>query len=174
MTQLQLAWLELFIIGGSGLLLMIAGLLITLIQTKRNNSCTAATEGTVIRHGFAGDGRMYPVVEFMANGTRMQTKKRFNGIKTIRVGSLPVPVKADAWEDEKGYLNVKSGPIVNLRKLSESMWPIGSAMIVHYKPENPKINYVDRPVTSRFTSKMFVIMGGASTALGILIFLIQV
>ncbi len=68
MTDLQIAWLELALVGGGGALLLIAGML-------------------------------------------------------IKISGPPLPIKSDAYEDEKCGLHVKTGPAANIRVLTEKLWP---------------------------------------------------
>ena len=49
--------------------------------------------------------------------------------------------------------------MVNIRKLMNEMWPIGDTVKVFYSPDNPKINYVDRPVYNRFMVTTFMVIG---------------
>ena len=47
-------------------------------------------------------------------------------------------MKSEVYEDEKGWLHVKTGAIANLRQFAEQLWPINSKMTVYYNPNNPK------------------------------------
>ncbi|MEG6572795.1 DUF3592 domain-containing protein [[Clostridium] cellulosi] len=170
MTGTQDAWLELFVVSGLGIAMFIIGILIRVFAQKKNKSCTEKTTGKVVKYRFPGEGRMYPVLEFFVNGKCYRAKKRFTGIKTF---SATVPMKGDAWEDEKGWLHVKTGPIINVRKMAESLWPIGSEMNVYYNPKNPKKNYVDRPTDDKLTFILFVIFGLVLTVCGVLMFFLM-
>ena len=173
MSELQIAWLELLLVGGLGLILILVGLGISLAAKKKNAACTAVTNGTVVKHGFYGEGKMAPIVEFSVGGETYQTRKKYNGVKRVSVTGFPNKIKANVWEDEKGWLHVKTGSFANMRQLAENLWPIGSQMTVYYNPQNPKKNYVDRPITNRFVMIMFVIMGMVCAALGILVFFLM-
>lgn len=100
-------------------------------------------------------------------------KKIFCGIKTTQISGVPVPVKSEVYEDEKGWLHVKTGSIANLRQLAEQLWPINSKMTVYYNPNNPKKCYVDRPISKSFTSMMFIIMGIVTILLSVLVFFLM-
>ena len=65
MSKLQIAWLELIIVGGVGVILALAGVISNIIIKRQNQSCTKQTEGIVVQYGFPGDGRMYPIVEYV-------------------------------------------------------------------------------------------------------------
>ena len=93
MTELQIAYLELAIVGGLGALLVIAGIVARALAKRANDSCTARTTGTVLKHRFAGEGRLYPVVQYEVNGKNHQVRKRYNGVKLVRVTGLPVPMQ---------------------------------------------------------------------------------
>ena len=73
-----------------------AGVLIKITATKKNAECTMMTTGVVVKHGFAGDGRFYPVVDFTVNGETYTTRKKFNGIISVRQTGLPIPYNNDA------------------------------------------------------------------------------
>ena len=159
MTEIQIAWLELMTVGGLGVILVLLGVTFNIIVKRQNQLCTKQTDGIVKQYGFPGNGRVYPIVEYFVNGTCYKTKKKFRGIKTTQISGVPVPVKSEVYEDEKGWLHVKTGSIANLRQLAEQLWPINSKMTVYYNPNNPKKCYVDRPISKSFTSMMFIIMG---------------
>lgn len=159
MTEIQIAWLELMTVGGLGVILVLLGVTFNIIVKRQNQLCTKQTDGIVKQYGFPGNGRVYPIVEYFVNGTCYKTKKIFCGIKTTQISGVPVPVKSEVYEDEKGWLHVKTGSIANLRQLAEQLWPINSKMTVYYNPNNPKKCYVDRPISKSFTSMMFIIMG---------------
>lgn len=175
MTEIQIAWLELIMCGGIGVILALSGVIIDIVAKRKNKACTKQVEGIVIRHRFLGEGKMYPIVEYFVDETCYKTRKRFRGVKTLKISGFPaIPMQPNAYEDEKGWLHVKRGSFVNMRNLAEQLWPIGSKMTVYYNPNNPKTSYVERPITKSFTSIMFVIMGIAVVLLSVaLFFLIQ-
>lgn len=174
MSKMQIAWLEWMIVGGIGGALILAGMAIHLVQKRKNQPCTQQTKGRVVKYGFPGDGRMYPIVEYVVDGTCYRTKKEFRGVITKKQSGFPAGVQAKAYEDEKGWLHIQRGGIANLRLLAEGLWPMGSQMTVYYDPNDPKRSYVDRPISGGFVSVMFVIMGTAAVAIGgLTFFLIQ-
>lgn len=174
MSKIQIAWLEWVTVGGIGGVLILAGTVIHLVKKGKNKSCTQQTKGRVVRYGFPGDGRMYPIVEYAVDGTCYRTRKEFRGIITKKQSGFPVGVQAKVYEDEKGWLHIQRGAIADLRLLAETLWPMGSQMTVYYDPNDPKRSYVDRPLSGGFVSMMFVIMGAAAIAIGgLTFFLIQ-
>ena len=46
-------------------------------------------------------------VEYFVNGTCYKAKKKFRGIITTQLSGVPVPMKSEVYEDEKGWLHVK-------------------------------------------------------------------
>lgn len=170
MSDLQIAYLELIMIGGLGIIFVLSGIIFNIVSKRQNKLCTKHTEGIVIQYGFPGDGRMYPIVEYFADGNCYKTRKKFCGTKRIRISGFPVNVQSTAYEDEKGWLHIKTGPVANLRLLAEQLWPINSKMTVYYNPNNPKNCYVDRPISNSFTAIMFILIGIAVIILGILVF----
>ena len=121
MSELQIAWLELITVGGLGVILALSGVIINIVTKRQSKLCTKQTEAVVVQYGFLGQGRMYPIVEYFVDGTCYKTKKKFRGVKIKRVSGFPVPVSSEAYEDEKGWLNVKIGPIANFRQLAEQL-----------------------------------------------------
>lgn len=170
MAELWIAYLELFVVGGLGVLLVVAGIAAQALAKKANDSCIARTEGVVVRHRYAGEGRLYPVVQYEVDGKIYQTRKKYKGVKLMQVTGLPVPMQPEACEDEKGWLHVRLGPMANMRDLAERLWPIGSSIAVYYNPAKPQRSYVDRPVSSSFAFAMLVVAGLATIAMGILVF----
>lgn len=170
MTEIQVAWLGLLTVGGIGVILIFLGVTINIMVKKHNQLCTKQVDGIVKQYGFPGNGRMYPIVEYFVNGTCYKTRKKFNGITTMELSGISISVKSRAYEDEKGWLHIKMGPIANLHKIAEQLWPIGSKMTVYYNPNNPKKCYVDRPISNSFASMMFIIMGIVTILLGVLLF----
>lgn len=169
-TELQIAYLELAIVGGLGALLVIAGITARALTKRANDSCTASTAGTVVGHRYAGEGRLYPIVRYEVGGKSYQTKKKFNGVKLVQVTGLPITMQSEAHEDERGWLHVKLGPMVNVRELAEQLWPINSGATVYYDPAKPQRSYVDRPVSSSFACAMLAIAGLATIIVGVLVF----
>ena len=167
MAQQQIALLELALVGGLGAILFIAGILIKVLTERKNSRCTSKTVGRVIRHSFMGDGRIAPVVEYEAGGARYTCRKRFNGIIKVHSTRLDEP---DAWEDEKGYLHVRTGILSNMRQLAQTLWPVGSEMEVYYDPDDPGTSCVGVPVSNEFLCRVFLIAGAGIVALGILLY----
>lgn len=172
MTDLQIAWLELVLVGGVGVLLLLAGITVKVVQSRKNRRCTEKTTGTVVKHKFYGKGNMCPVIEYSVNGKEYRARKKFKGIKTVKISGL-LPIKSDAYEDEKGWLNVKTGSAANYRVLAEKLWPCGSVMTVYYNPEKPKECYVERPVYGGIVPVIFVATGIGTMVISVLIFFLM-
>ena len=164
---------QLLVDGGIGMILIISGIIMNMISKRNNKQCTKSVEGKVISYGFLGESRMYPIVEYIIDDVTYKTKKKYKGIKSVKASGIPLPIKSNAYEDEKGYLHIKSGAIVNVRQMAEKLWPINSKMIVYYNPYNPKICYVDRPIYNSFASKMFIIMGSVVIVISIIVFVLM-
>ena len=167
MAQQQIALLELAFVGGLGAILFITGILIKVLTERKNSRCTSKTVGKVIRHSFMGDGRITPVVEYEVGGARYTCRKRFNGIIKVHSTRLDEP---DAWEDEKGYLHVRTGILSNMRQLAQTLWPVGSEMEVYYDPDDSGTSYVGAPVDNAVLGRVFLITGAGIVALGILLY----
>ena len=170
MSKIQIAWLGFLLVGGVGVLFIFSGVMITLVTRKQTKQCTKKIEGTVVQYQFPGGGSMNPIVEYVVDGNRYTAKKKFRGILTKRISGLFVHVASGVYEDEKGWLHIKIGPLANLRQLAEQLWPIGSKMTVYYNPDNPEKCYVERPFSGGFTSTMFIVMGLVTISLSVLVF----
>lgn len=70
-----MAWIQLLVDGGIGLILIISGILMNMISNKHNKQCTKSVEGKVISYIFPGESRMYPIVEYIVDGVIYKTKK---------------------------------------------------------------------------------------------------
>lgn len=123
-----------------------------------------------MQYRFPGEGRMYLIVEYFADGACYRAKKKFREVKTKKISGLPIRVQSIAYEDEQDLLHVKIGSIANLRQLAEQLWPLGGRMNVYYNPNNPKKCYVDRPVSGSFVTVMFIIMGFVAILSGLTVF----
>ena len=167
MTQQQIAVLELALVTGLGAILFIAGILIKMFADRKNRRCTSETVGKVIRHSFMGDGRIAPVVEYEADGGKYTCRKGFNGVIKVHSTRFDEP---DAWEDEKGYLHVQTDIIANMRQLTQTLWPVGTEMEVHYDPNDPGNSYVGVPVNNAVLCRVFLIAGAGIAALGGLLY----
>lgn len=169
MSNSFIAMLELGIISGLGIIFVGVALFIKVTSNNKILRCTELTEGIIIKHRFPGDSRVIPVVEYIVNDKVYHTEKKYNGYKKVR---YPLPMQSDFWEDEKGYLCVKIGLAANIRKIANDMWPIGSTVKVFYSPNNPKNNYVDRPIHNELVRTIFLISGIVLMVLGYVLFMI--
>lgn len=171
MEQQSIAWLVLGIMTVQGLLFIASALWVAERTKRRNESCTAQTTGRVVRHAFRGEGRMFPIVEFTAAGQQYESRKRFEYIKLVRFGGLNgLLIHPNASETPDGKLYLRLGAFVNYRALAEELWPIGSQMAVYFNPENPRINYADRPIRNRFLQRVFLSAGVLLIATDIVLF----
>ena len=76
----------------------------------------------------------------------------------------------EAWEDEKGYLHVRTGIIANMRQLAQALWPVGSEMEVYYDPDDPGASCVGVPVSNAVLCRVFLFAGAGIAALGVLLY----
>lgn len=63
-------------------------------------------------------------------------------MKRINISGFPVKVQQKAYEDEKGWLHIKNGPIANLRQYAEELWPINSKMTVIIHKRKMDFEYI--------------------------------
>lgn len=170
MSKLQIAWLELGTVGGIGVLLILAGIMMRVFAHKKNQACNAEVKGSVVAYGFPGEGRMYPIVTYTVGGNNYRVRKKFCGVIVKKISGFPIHVQTEAYEDEKGWLHVKIGPIANLRQLAEQLWPLGNEMTVYYNPENPRQSYVEKPFSASMEFTIFMLMGMVTVGISVLVF----
>lgn len=115
---------------------------------------------------------MYPVLECTVDGARYHVRKQIRGVKAIRLSGLPIRTQTAAYEDARGWLHVQTGPVARLSTLAEQLWPLGSQMTVHYDPDNPDKNYVERPIVGNFATLMATITGFLLIAVSILLYIL--
>lgn len=174
MTEQAIAWLAYVVMLALGLVMIAVGRWIPKRTERRNESCTDQTVGVVVRHVFRGEGRMFPVVQFSVGGKHYEARKRFEYVKRVRFSRLRgVARHPNAYETPDGKLYLRIGTIIRYRKVAEELWPIGSEMTVYFNPENPSINYVDRPIRNYFLSRMFFFAGGVMCAVGVMLFAVS-
>lgn len=147
MTNIQIAVLELLSVGGIGLLLTIAGVIVAVVEKKKASSCTAKTTGIVIKHSYRGNGNISPVVRYNISGTDYTVRRKYRWIITTS-SNLPtkknVYVNSGAYIDDKDCLHLRMGMVTDLNAVADGLWPIGSNMEVFYNPQNPKSAFAQR------------------------------
>lgn len=57
MSELQIAWLELGIVGGLGAIFVFVGIIMVVVISRKNKLCTRQTNGVVTGHRFPGQGK---------------------------------------------------------------------------------------------------------------------
>lgn len=150
MGKEQAAVLCISIIGGIGVLFAIAGIILAFRQKKKIAGCTGATMGWVVRHCFPGSGRMYPVVEYQAEGKTYTVARRFRGrISKSKVTPRKLYEETGAYVTDSDYLYVPMSAITNLKAMAQQLWPIRSQMTVYYNPLRPKQAYAERIPTKK-------------------------
>ncbi len=171
MTQEQIALLELCIVGGLGLLLVLAGILVAIATKSRNSRCTCASVGKVVDYYCKGEMRVGPIVEFETwEGATYRARKKFEGYKSTVFPSLD---ESEIREGEDGYLHTRRGAVGRWRECAEALWPIGSDQTVYYDPASPqKRNYVGRPATNKFVTVFFILAGVGVAALSVALFFV--
>ena len=57
-----------------------------------------------------------------------------------------------------------------MRQLTQTLWPVGTEMEVHYDPNDPGNSYVGVPVNNDVLCRVFLITGAGIAALGGLLY----
>ncbi|MEE3488887.1 MAG: hypothetical protein VZT48_12375 [Bulleidia sp.] len=169
MTPQESALLVLSIEGTVGIILIIIGMLLRKKAEQWNASCTDMVKGKVTRYCFTNEDEMFPVIQFMVNGQIYETRKEFEGYHVV---NSPFVKKAEAYEDERGVFHLKEGVVTDTGRLAEELWPLGSEMDVYYNPENPDINYAERPVRKNFTASLLIAIGAGVIVMGIVMYFV--
>lgn len=145
MTNEHIALLELCLVGGTGLLLILLGVIMNIMQKRKIRRCSQMTTGYVAEYHFHGAGRVCPVAEFRAAGQTFRVPRRFRGYVTKKKVS-PKHLYSDsgAFVSDRDYLHIPMSAVTDLRKMAEELWPIGSEMEVYYDPDNPRRAFADK------------------------------
>ena len=161
MSNGQVILLEIFLVGGVGLLLVVAGVFIRIFERKKSRKCSASVVGQVIDYKYNGDGGVFPVVSYKVDGNSYTVIRHFRGVIT-KTKITPTKFQQDsgAYISRKDYLVVPRSAITSFRKMAEELWPIGSDMVVYYNPDSPKCAYAEKlPSAMSFVSIMFIGFG---------------
>lgn len=145
MTNEQIALLEFCLVGGTGLLLLLLGVILNVLQKRKIRRCSRRTTGHVAEYHFHGEGRVCPAVEFCAAGQTFRILRRFRGyVTTKKVSPGHLCSDSGAFVSDRDYLHVPMSAVTDLRKMAEELWPIGSEMAVYYDPEDPKRAFAEK------------------------------
>lgn len=177
MSNEKIALIELLTVGGSGGMLLVAGLLIYILQRGKCRCCTGSTIGYIVKHKYSGGGRMNPVVSYFVDGKEYFVKRNFKGIVTTKkISPSHIYVNDGAYVSDKDYLHVPMSAVTNIREMANKLWPIGNEMKVFYNPEKPKQAYAERiPEGMSLESVVFVFSGIFVIILSVLLyFLIRI
>ena len=132
-------------VGSIGLLLLLAGIFICILESRKKQNCTGETVGTVVRYSFANDFPA-PIVEYMVEGKMYTKKRRFRGsISIVRRGLPPSGSRKNGvFVDSKDIVHIHRGAYLNMRAEAERLYPLGTTLPVWYNPEKPKQAYVEK------------------------------
>ena len=145
MTNGQLAGMIFAVVGGPGLLLILIGVIIRLVQKKKMQACTMQTMGAVVDYRFRGEGRMQPVVEYEAGGKTYRVLRKFRGYVTVQKHNPAKPYQdSGAYVSKRDFLHVPMRAVTNLRSMAQQLWPMGSSMPVYYDPARPERAYAEK------------------------------
>lgn len=127
------------------LMISAVGIVIHVVQKKKQKKMTGRTVGHVIRYSYRGEGRLAPVVEYTVEGKTYEVRRKFRGYITKTVHA-PVPIVRDsgAYVNSKDYLVIKMGNITNTKSIAEELWPVGKEMEVFYNPDKPEKAYAEK------------------------------
>ena len=146
-------------VGSIGLLLLLAGIFICILESRKKQNCTGETVGTVVRYSFANDFPA-PIVEYMVEG-KMYTKKGLPPSGSRKNG---------VFVDSKDIVHIHRGAYLNMRAEAERLYPLGTTLPVWYNPEKPKQAYVEKiPTKAPIEAVVFLWVGLGLILLGALL-----
>lgn len=79
MIQQQIALLVFLIIGGLGLIFLIVGVILALLQKRKIKLCQEMTHGVVVDYCYRGNGVIVPIVEYRVFGETYKKVRTFRG-----------------------------------------------------------------------------------------------
>lgn len=165
----NMGMLVLLILAVPGLIIMLAGLLLFVLEKRKKSRCTAMTMGTVVRYSFV-NGTPSPVAAYTVGGVSYEKKRKFRGVVQVRKNLSP---RDWTWKNQSCYISendvihIRGGAVLNLRAMAESLYPMGSSIPVWYDPEKPRRAYVEKiPVKGPIVGWVFVWTGLGYVALG--------
>ena len=124
---------------GYGLLFVIAGGIIYIVQSRRQRHMTAETTGHICRYSYLGENNIAPVVSYTVDGKKYEVRRKFRSIVTKSFKSAdPTVADRGAYVTEKDVLVIHTGNITNFETMMEELWPLGMSVPVFYNPQKPK------------------------------------
>lgn len=158
-----------------GLLFILAGILVLVLEKRKKSRCTAMTMGTVVRYSYV-NGTPSPVAAYRIGGVSYEKKRRFRGVVEVRRNLSPkdwTEENQSCYISENDVLHIRGGAVLNLRAMAESLYPMGSSIPVWYDPEKPQRAYVEKvPVKGSIVGWVFVWVGLGFAALGVFLSLV--
>lgn len=166
-------YLPLLILGTSGIIFVIVGILVASANNKRRKSCTEVTTGKVIKYCYPGNQSVGPVAEYYVEGKKYKASKKYRYFSSITKRKSVKdfnPSNASIYVDDNDVFHISSGGVINYKKLAAETWPIGSEIKVFYNPEKPKKAYLERiPKKGSIIPLVFIPVGLFFVALGVLL-----
>lgn len=161
MSDAKIALIEILLVGGVGLAMTLAGLLLWICRRRKVKRCSEKTAGHVVKHIFRGGSIMLPVVEYRAGGKRYNTVRRFNGIITKqKISPSNFYKDSGAYVSEKDYLVIPMGAVTDMKRMADELWPIGSKMDVWYDPEKPQTALAEKKSEKMTITSIITVSAG--------------
>lgn len=171
MKEEMIFFLPIIVIDVIGLIITISGFLIVFLEKRKMKNCIAVTEGKVVKYSFTHQTPA-PVVEYDVGGRKYKKKKYFKGSVTVTSGIFNT--ETTAYVDDKDVVHIRGGALLNLRKVAQELYPMGTYLKVFYNPQKPKQCYVDKfHDDSSVLIKVFTWMGFGFIVLGIIIIILM-
>lgn len=122
-----------------GLLFILLGSAIYLVQNDRQKRMTATVVGHVSRYSYWGQDNIAPVFSYTVDGKEYEVRRKFRSIVSKSVRTLPPAVRTGgAHLTDKDVLVLHTGNITDFDSMMAELWPIGNPATIFYDPRKPK------------------------------------
>ena len=163
-------FLVLFLFGGIGFSLMLAGGVVLACESRKKKRCTAITSGHIVGYSFLS-GFPSPIVEYNVEGVAFRAKRRFRAVVTVtKSGFLSQFQNAgefSVYVSENDVVHLHRGAVINRRAAAQTLYPLGASLPVFYNAARPQQAYVEKiPQKRSIVALVFLYTGAGLILLG--------
>lgn len=148
-----------------GVIQLVIGLILGRRRTARLRRITARTMGTVSGYDFLGEGRVHPVVDFVLGSEVFQAKLKYRNV--VRISGSFIRGSEVTSDPLAKTLKIRENSRVSRTRIPE-IFPLGSALEVHYNPADPRENFAVRDHGS-VAAPLLIWMGAGFTVLAVVL-----
>ena len=139
MTQQDITFSLLLVIGGTGLVLLITGIGLIISQRHKIKRCQKKIYGTVIGYRRRSRELLVPIVEYHVSGETYRNARHFRGViykSWRRQSEAPIEITENDYVLLRGRMMSE--------KMAKNMWPLDMQMPVYYDPFKPQRAFVEK------------------------------